>query len=147
MSNLERKEYVPNYTLREMTKEDVEEVVKFWKLNYKITNRETPERLLIFLDKNRGLSTIAEKDGKKIAVALGYFTGRKGGVEMVAVDKKHRGNGIGREIVMYTVEKLLDVGALDIRLFCEPDLVVFYEKCGFELVEDDYIQMRIKKYR
>ncbi len=98
----------------------------------------------MFLEKNPGLSTLAVDDDWIVGTALGAFDGRKGYVQKVAVKSSYRGKGLGQVLVKETIKKLRKVGALDVRVGCDKDLVSFYEQCGFKV--DGIIPMKIKEY-
>ncbi|OGH12596.1 MAG: hypothetical protein A2776_00005 [Candidatus Levybacteria bacterium RIFCSPHIGHO2_01_FULL_40_10] len=117
---------------RELTIEDYSRLIPFWKDNYFVNEHDTKERLKLFLEKNPGLSVLAEDDGKIAATALGSYDGRRGYLQKVVVDKKFRRHGLGLELVKKVLDKLKDVGVTYIPLSVEEDLVEFYEKCGFK---------------
>lgn len=130
--------------LRAITIEDYPKLISFWNENYLLTPLDEFDRIKLFLEKNPGLSFIAEKDGEIVGTVLGSFDGRRGTLQKLVVHKSSRGQGIGKKLVMHAVNKLQEEGALDIRFNTSEDLVVFYEKCGFK--KDTKPSMIIKKF-
>lgn len=111
---------------------DYPKLIEFWKNNYLLTKLDEFERIKLFLEKNPGLSLVAEEKGKIIGTVLGSFDGRRGTLQKVVVSKTKRGKGVGRSIVKDAVKKLQSAGALDIRFNTAEELVHFYETCGFK---------------
>jgi ribosomal protein S18 acetylase RimI-like enzyme len=117
--------------LRSLTIDDYPQVIAFWKANYLLTKLDEFGRVKLFLEKNPGLSVIAEEKGEIIGTALGSFDGRRGTLQKVVVKKDQRGKGIGGKIVREAVKRIQTAGALDIRFNTVEELVHFYESCGF----------------
>ena len=131
---------------RPITIEDYPKLIEFWKINYLITPLDEFERVKLFLEKNPGLSLLAQDDsGEIIGTVLGSFDGRRGSLQKIVVSKNNRGNGIGQELVKQAVKKLQSVGALDIRFNTAEELVSFYEKCGF--IKDTRPSMIIQTFK
>ena len=130
--------------LRAFEKSDIPEVEDFWKKEYRVSKRDDKDRMGVFIEKNAGLSTVAEDSGVIIGTTLGSYDGRKGYIQKVAVSNAYRGKGIGKMLVDETVKKLKDAGALDIRVGCGGELTPFYEKCGFKM--ETIVPMKIKNY-
>src|SRR5262245_27710582 len=106
---------------REATREDLPEIVRMLADDFLGTTRERyenplPESYLkafeeIEADKNNEL-IVAEKDGVVIGTLQITFTpsisfqgGKRATVESVRVDAKYRGQGIGRELMLYAIER------------------------------------------
>ena len=117
---------------RAITIEDYPKLIEFWKTNYLITPLDEFERVKLFLEKNSGLSLLAQEDsGEIIGTVLCSFDGRRGSLQKVVVNKIYRGKGLGQKLVKQVVAKLQSAGATDIRFNIAEELVPFYEKCGF----------------
>ena len=54
-----------------------------------------------------------------------------GHIEDVVVNKKYRGNGYGKFIIKYLSNIAKQKGCYKVRLVCNQNNVVFYEKCDF----------------
>lgn len=131
--------------IRNIKIEEYQKLIIFWKENYLLTPLDEYERVKLFLEKNPGLSLIAEEDKEIVGTVLGSFDGRRGSLQKLVVSKKHRGKGIGKELVLEAIKRIQDAGALDIRFNTAEDLVGFYEKCGFK--KDIRPSMIIKKFK
>ncbi len=122
-----------NIKFRDVTIDDFEKLADFWKQNYRLDKTDDYQHFKTFLDKNPGLSVLAEDNGEIIGVSLASFDGRKGYVQKVTVRKDKRRQGLGTNLVLKTLARLKDIGALDIRVGCNEELTPFYERCGFSL--------------
>lgn len=131
--------------IRNIVVDDIDRVHKFWKDNYKVSERDTIERITDFICKNYDLSTLAEEDGDIVGTVLGSYDGRKGYIYKVVVRKDYRGIRVGEKLVKKTVNKILDRGALDMRVNCSEELVGFYKKSGFK-AKGGIISLQIKRY-
>ncbi len=89
--------------------------------------------------KNPNLSLLAEENGIIFGTALGSFDGRRGYLQKVVTDKNNRKKGIGQQLVNEVLKRLREVGALYVPISVEPELIPFYEKCGF--VKKDSLSM------
>lgn len=96
-------------TIREMTIDDYEEVYHLWKqikgfgIRSIDDSREGVER---FLMRNPTTSVVAEKDGKIVGSILCGHDGRRGCLYHVCVDEAYRRHGIGKAMVVKTMEAL-----------------------------------------
>lgn len=85
---------------------------------------------------------VAEKDGEVIGMLQLTFTpsvsfrgGKRATVESVRVDKKYRGHGIGREMMLWTIERARAAGCISIQLTTNAereDAHRFYRDLGFK---------------
>lgn len=125
--------------LRTITLRDYDKLIEFWKENYFISEMDNSSHFAIFLDKNPDLSVLIEDNGEIVGTALGSYDGRRGYLQKVVTDRKHRKKGIGRQLVDEVCKRLKKAGALYVPISVEPELVPFYEKCGF--VKRDSLSM------
>jgi ribosomal protein S18 acetylase RimI-like enzyme len=131
-------------TFRDIVLDDYENLISFWKENYFVGDMDGKERFQLFLEKNPNLSILAEEQGKIIGTALGSFDGRRGYLQKLTVDKTHRKQGLGQQLVEKIIEKLTDLGVTYIPIAVEEDLVHFYETCGFKKTTQVPMNMEIK---
>lgn len=117
---------------RDITIEDYEKLISFWKANYFVKEMDNYERFKLFLEKNSNLSILAIDDGKIVGTALGSFDGRRGYLQKLVVDNDFRKNGLGKQLVERIIKKLQALGAIYIPIAVEEEVVSFYEKCGFK---------------
>lgn len=130
---------------RSLTVSDLPSVFEFWNENYEISKRDTIERITAFLNKNEDLSTVAiDYDNVIVGTVLASFDGRKAYIQKMAIDKDLRGKGLGQEMLKYTLDKLKNIGALDVRVNCNEKTAPFYEKCGFS--RKPIVSLQIRNY-
>ncbi len=92
-------------------------------------------------DKNNEL-IIVEKEGEVIGTLQITFTpsisfqgGKRSTIESVRVDKKYRGQGIGRELMCWAIERAKKEGCISMQLTTHADREDarrFYENLGFK---------------
>lgn len=63
-----------------------------------------------FLERNPGLSVVAEADGRLVGAALCGHDGRRGFLYHLAVDREFRGQGLGRQMVEFCLDRLRTLG-------------------------------------
>ena len=86
----------------------------------------------------RELFLVAEKDSQIIGTAMAGFDGHRGWVYYVAVDKKHRRQGIGQALMQAVEDGLKQIGCTKLNLqvrLSNPEVVEFYEKLGYNIEE------------
>lgn len=94
----------------------------------------------IRVDPNNEL-IVVEKDGEVIGMLQLTFTpsisfqgGKRATVESVRIDKKYRGQGIGRELMLWTIERAKEEGCISMQLTTNADREDahrFYRDLGF----------------
>ena len=95
--------------IRQMKIEDYDEVYHLWKrirgfgIRSMDDSREGVER---FLKRNPTTSVVAEENGKIVGAILCGHDGRRGCLYHVCVDEAYRRHGIGKAMVVKTMEAL-----------------------------------------
>src|SRR5688572_11420915 len=94
---------------------------------------------------------VAELDGDVIGTMQLTFTpsisfrgGKRCTVESVRVDEKHRGKGIGREMMLWALDRASGKGCISMQLTTQRDRIDahrFYESLGFS---KSHIGMKLK---
>jgi GNAT superfamily N-acetyltransferase len=94
---------------------------------------------------------VAEKDGEVIGMLQLTFTpsisfrgGKRATVESVRMDKKYRGQGIGRELMLWSIERAKEEGCISMQLTTNADREDahrFYRDLGFE---GSHVGMKLK---
>jgi GNAT superfamily N-acetyltransferase len=140
-----------NLKFRQATREDLPEIVRMLSDDFLGLTRERyenplPESYLkafeeIDADKNNEL-IVAENDGKIIGTLQITFTpsisfqgGKRATVESVRVDEKYRGQGIGKEMMKWVIERAKKENCISMQLTTNSertDAHRFYENLGFE---------------
>ena len=92
-------------------------------------------------DENNRL-IVAEIDGEVVGTlqlsltpSISFQGGKRATVESVRVEKKFRGSGIGRRMMMWTIELAKDKGCISVQLTTNADREDarrFYEQLGFK---------------
>ncbi|MDI1240631.1 MAG: GNAT family N-acetyltransferase [bacterium] len=94
---------------------------------------------------------VAELDGEVVGTlqltytpSISFRGGKRCTVESVRVDKKYRGQGIGREMMLWAIERAKDNGCVSMQLTTNNDRVDahrFYESLGFS---KSHVGMKLK---
>lgn len=99
-----------NIAYRSMNKEDCKDVLDFWANSPGVylhkNGEDTVDGISAYLDRNPGLSFIAELDGQIIGAILCGHDGRRGIIHHLAVDNKYARSGIGKKLLRLSVEQL-----------------------------------------
>lgn len=140
-----------NLKFREATLEDLPEIVRMLADDFLGSQRERYENPLpesyieafeeIAADKNNEL-IVAETDGAIVGTLQITFTpsisfqgGRRATVESVRVDERYRGRGIGRELMLFAIDRARAEKCISMQLTTNAertDAHRFYENLGFK---------------
>ena len=98
--------------LRPMDPADFDSALKLWQgtEGMGLNAADTPDQIRRFLERNPGLSTVAESEGTLVGTALCGHDGRRGFIYHLAVDRKARARGIGRRLVEQSIANLKHAG-------------------------------------
>ena len=125
-----------NYQIENVKKLEYEEIVEVWEDSVRAThdflNEEDiayfkPLILNVYLDAVE-LRCIKNTQNK----IIGFIGVAEQNLEMLFILSSERGNGIGKQLLEYSIEKL-DVKKVDVNEANE-QAVKFYEKCGFKTI-------------
>jgi ribosomal protein S18 acetylase RimI-like enzyme len=99
--------------------EDYAAVIALWRRTEGVGLNESDTRRAIaaYLRRNQRLSFVAEQDGRIIGAVLCGHDGRRGYLHHLAVSKRHRKHGIGRQLVNACLAKLRKVGIQRCNIF------------------------------
>jgi GNAT superfamily N-acetyltransferase len=140
-----------NLEFRPATRKDLPEIVRMLANDFLGATRERYEDPLpesywqafdeIDADKNNEL-IVAEMDGRVVGALQITFTpsisfqgGKRATVESVRVDEKHRGQGIGRRLMLWAIERAKAENCFVMQLTTNADRREahrFYERLGFK---------------
>lgn len=128
-----------DYTIRSMTKEDHARVVELWHNADGIVLSDTDERepMQRFLNRNPGLSLVAEHGDEVIGAVLCSHDGRRGYLHHLAVKADFRRRGIGSALVQRCTDLLSREGIVKCNVFIlesNEGGVAFWEHNGFSLL-------------
>jgi ribosomal protein S18 acetylase RimI-like enzyme len=129
--------------IREFTMADYASAYALWSATEGVglSQADEPGNLARFLERNPGLSFVAEEGGPhspsaRIAGAVLCGTdGRRGFLHHLAVDKRHRRSGIGRQLVERCLLALSEAGMRKCHIFVIADNLEglrFWRSIGWE---------------
>ena len=98
------------YILRDMTPADYSQATALWQASEGVRSAETREEIVMYLDRNPGLSVVAEDEGKLVAAVMGGHDGRRGYFYHLAVAASHRRRGIARAMLDRSLSRLTALG-------------------------------------
>ncbi|ACB85959.1 GNAT family N-acetyltransferase [Natranaerobius thermophilus] len=122
--------------IREMTLNDHEEAVTIWENaeGISVTKSDSRDNIFRFLQRNPGLSLVAEKEGRVLGTVMGGHDGRRGYLHHLAVIPEFRGTGLAKWLVDECLERLREEGIEKCHLFVvkENDRAMrFWNKSGW----------------
>ena len=122
--------------IREMHIEDYESVINLWcqTEGMSIRDADSKESIASYLERNAGLSFVAESDETIVGAVLVGTDGRRGYLQHLAVDTNFRGQKLGCQLVSEAVNALAGLGIPKTHLFVYNDNInaqQFYEKLGW----------------
>lgn len=100
---------------------------------------DSKEGVARFLERNPGISVVAEEDGRIVGAILCGHDGRRGCLYHVCVDENYRLKGIGKAMVVYCMEALKKekINKVSLIAFTENDIGnAFWKEIGWTKRED-----------
>ncbi len=125
-----------------MTIEDYPLVKALWLtiLGFGIRSIDDSEKgVSQFLDRNPGISVVAEQDGKIVGAILCGHDGRRGCLYHVCVEEAYRRRGIGKSMVVFCMEALKKehINKVSLIAFTKNDVGnAFWREIGWTKRED-----------
>lgn len=123
--------------IRAMTLEDYENVYALWMKIKGFAIRsidDSKEGVERFLNRNPGISVVAEEDGKIVGAILCGHDGRRGCMYHVCVDPEYRLKGIGKSMVVFAMEALRkeEINKVSLIAFTKNDVGnAFWKEIGW----------------
>lgn len=122
--------------IRDMTRLDYEPAIGLWRrcAGVVLSSADRPDAIGRYLDRNPGLSLVAEESGRVVAALLCGHDGRRGYLHHLAVEPGHRGRGIGRSLVDRATDRLRRAGIAKCHVFVlhdNPDGRSFWTHLGW----------------
>jgi ribosomal protein S18 acetylase RimI-like enzyme len=128
--------------IRAMAQEDYENVHALWMKIKGFAIRsidDSKEGVERFLERNPGISVVAEEDGKIVGAILCGHDGRRGCMYHVCVDPAYRLRGIGKSMVVFAMEALRKekINKVSLIAFTQNDIGnAFWKEIGWTKRED-----------
>jgi ribosomal protein S18 acetylase RimI-like enzyme len=120
---------------------DYSKVIELWKNagpGIHIRRSDEGDEIAKKIQRDPDLFLIAELQGEIIGSVLGGFDGRRGMVYHLAVDAKHRKNGLGEALMNELEKRMVQKGCLRTYLLVTRDnleAIRFYEARGWETMD------------
>jgi ribosomal protein S18 acetylase RimI-like enzyme len=99
-----------------------------------LNSADSRESIQTYLERNPGMSFIAEQDGTLVGAVLSGHDGRRGYIHHLAVHPDYRRQGLGRKLVDRCLAALQEVGIQKCHLFIfneNVDGICFWESVGW----------------
>ncbi len=127
--------------IREMTINDYDQVIGLWERTPGIglSDADSKEHINQFLERNPGLSFVCETDQQIIGTVLCGHDGRRGYIYHLAVDHECRNRGVGKKLMIHSLDKLHQQGIAKCHLFLYSDnenAMRFYDNTGWKKRSD-----------
>ena len=122
--------------IREMCIADYDSVINLWceTEGMSIRDADSKQSIATYLERNPGLSFVAESKQGVVGAVLVGTDGRRGYLQHLAVSTEFRGQKLGCKLVTEAVNALAGVGVPKTYLFVYNDNInaqKFYEKLGW----------------
>ncbi len=114
---------MPSVRYREMVSDDFDALHTLWSETpgVDVTRADTPDGLNFFLERNPGLSFIAESGGQLVGAIMCGHDGRRGFIHHLVVYTPFRRQGLARFLVQKSLEQLELIGLEKCHLFIRRD--------------------------
>ncbi|MBN1993088.1 MAG: GNAT family N-acetyltransferase [Anaerolineae bacterium] len=125
-----------NLTIVPFTLEHYEPVIALWRHTEGVglSSADSRENIRAYLERNVGMSFIAQNDGVLVGAVLSGHDGRRGYIHHLAVHPEYRRRGIGRQLVERCLSALQAAGIQKCHLFIfqqNVDGIRFWESIGW----------------
>jgi ribosomal protein S18 acetylase RimI-like enzyme len=122
--------------IREMTIGDYEQMIALWKNTswVGLSDADSKRNINQFLERNPGMSFVCEIERRIIGTILCGHDGRRGYIYHLTVDQVFRKQGIGKELMAHSLEKLSRKRIAKCHLFLyndNEDAIQFYNYAGW----------------
>ena len=97
--------------MRTATKDDIPEVLAFWRDEAEPTSTDSSEAVAALLARDPGALLVAEADGAIVGSVVAAWDGWRGSVYRLAVAERCRRAGLGRALLAAAEARLAELGA------------------------------------
>ena len=121
--------------------ESYEKVLSLWEQceGIGLSDSDSKENIQLYLDRNPGMSFIAELNNQLAGAVLAGHDGRRGYIHHLAVSPDYRKKGIGRLLVSRCLEELKNSGILKCHILMfnnNSTALKFWESIGWSYRND-----------
>ena len=132
-----------DYSIREMTIEDYQEVYSLWReaAGLALEESDSRESIALYLKRNSGLCFVATASDPIIGTVLCGHEGRRGILRHLVVREGYRSEGVARELVNHCLSALARQGIKKCNTFVLDENVEglsFWKHMGWSQLEDNY---------
>jgi len=129
------------FIIRNMNESDYDQALEIWKESEGICLSEVDSRecILFYLQRNPGMSFVAEGENGIAGAVLCGHDGRRGYLHHLAVKKEARGRGVGRRLVEKCLDALKGAGIKKCHIFVLADNdegLQFWDELGWQRRKD-----------
>lgn len=128
--------------IRPLTINDYPRIRKIWREVFELHPTDSLANTRMFLQKNPNLSLVAKINKEIVGVVLISYNGRIGYMCRLAVKKKFQRRGMAKELIKNAEKKLQQIGAKQIFLYCQKDLIPFYQKAGYRKEKNCVVMLK-----
>jgi ribosomal protein S18 acetylase RimI-like enzyme len=123
--------------VREMTIEDYDASRTLWERSpgVGLSGADTREAVARFLERNPGLSFVAQDGDQLVGTCLAGHDGRRGYIYHLAVAEEHRRQGVGRALTTHCLQALKNAGIQKCHLMVfntNERAIAFWNRTGWE---------------
>ena len=126
-------------TIKEFGLENYEAVIALWEhAGLHLNRSDSRQALEQALERDADLFLVAVEEDDLVGAVLGRYDGRRGWVNHLAVDRRYRAQGIGKQLMQELEWRLQAKGCARVCLFIRPDSVgleTFYQQFGYDRSE------------
>lgn len=90
---------------------------------------------------------VFDEDKLIACVLIKALSQTSGKLRQMAVSPMHQGRGIGRQLIVATEQMLADKGYEEIELAARETAVGFYERLGYAVASEPYLELGIEHVR
>ena len=138
-----------SFQIRPMTIDDHPKIMDIWKTTpgIWIDEEDEKEKMIVFLNRNPGLSFVAIVSGEIVGTIKGAQDGRRGYISHMAVIPEYRSCGISKALIEQTIQGLTEQGISKCNLYVldsNPNALSFWQHNGWKVLEYDFRMLQKK---
>ena len=112
-----------------------------------VREQGVPAAIELDRDDDRAIHFMATSEGKAVGTARVVLHHGSAKIGRMAVLKSYRGKGVGKKLLRRAVATAKKLGARTIYLHAQVPVIEFYEKLGYAVIGDEFIDVTIAHVR